>query len=259
MFLRDWLELEFLKGIDLDDPRTTELRRRAIYENAFLKQIYHYWYDLIYASIPPGSGQIVELGSGAGFLSKHVPSLITSEIFFLNGMNIQLDGQQMPFAKESLKAIAMTNVLHHIPSPRLFFSEATRVIRAGGVISIIEPWASTWSKFIYTRLHHEPFDTHSDSWEFPSSGHLSGAHAAMPWIIFKRDRERFEHEFPAWRVERVTPIMPFAYLISGGASMRPLMPDWSFQLVHWFESILVPIMPHLAMFAHILLVRKSDE
>jgi hypothetical protein len=81
----------------------------------------------------------------------------------------------------------------------------------------------------------------------------------LPWVIFQRDRERFEREFPAWRVERVTPIMPFAYLISGGVSMRPLMPGWSFRPVHWLESILSPIMPRLAMFAHILLVRKSDE
>jgi len=83
--------------------------------------------------------------------------------------------------------------------------------------------------------------------------------AAMPWIIFQRDRESFEREFPAWRVEHVTPIMPFAYLISGGASMRPLMPGWSFRPVQWFESILSTITPHLAMFAHILLVRKSNE
>jgi len=155
----------------------------------------------------------------------------------------------------------MTDVLHHIPSVRafFFFFEAVRVTRPGGVISMIEPWASTWSKFIYTHLHHEPFDTQAISWEFPSSGPLSGANAALPWVIFQRDRERFEREFPAWRVERVTPLMPFAYLISGGVSMRPLMPSWSFRPVHWFESILSPIMPCLAMFAHILLVRKSDD
>jgi hypothetical protein len=125
---------------------------------------------------------------------------------------------------------------------------------------MVEPWASTWSEFIYINFHHEPFDTQSDLWEFPSSGPLSGAHAAMPWIIFQRDRERFELEFPGWQVERVTPLMPFAYLLSGGVSFRPLMPAWSFRLVHWFESVLLaPIMPRLAMFAHILLVRKSDE
>lgn len=30
--------------------------------------------------------------------------------------------------------IVMTNVLHHFPQPRLFFTEATRCVRSGGVI-----------------------------------------------------------------------------------------------------------------------------
>jgi SAM-dependent methyltransferase len=138
---RKWRALPLTR--DLDDPRITQLRRQVIRQNAFLSQIYDSWYILLEASIPSGPGQIVELGSGAGFLSEHVPELIKSEIFFLNDMRIILDGQRMPFVKASLKAIAMTNVLHHIPSARQFF-EAARVTRPGGVISMIEPWASTW-------------------------------------------------------------------------------------------------------------------
>ena len=81
----------------------------------------------------------------------------------------------------------------------------------------------------------------------------------MPWIIFHRDRMMFEQEFPEWQVERVTPFMPFAYLLSGGVSLRQLMPGWSYKLVRWFESALTPAMPKLAMFAHILLTRKPDN
>jgi len=257
---RKWLAHPLTRDLDLDDPCVTQLRQKVIRQNRFLSQVYASWYDLLEISIPSGTGQIVELGSGGGFLAERIPDLITSEIFYLDDMRVILDGQNMPFAKESLKAILMTNVLHHIPFARQFFSEAARVTRPGGVISMIEPWASTWSEFIYINFHHEPFDTQSDLWEFPSSGPLSGAHAAMPWIIFQRDRDRFEREFPGWQVERITPLMPFAYLLSGGVSFRPLMPAWSFQLVHWLESVLLaPIMPRLAMFAHILLVRKSDE
>ncbi len=230
-----------------------------IRQDAFLSQIYVSWYTLLGNSIPPGVGQIVELGSGAGFLSEHVPGLITSEIFFLHGMSLILDGQKMPFAKESLKAIAMTNVLHHIPAPRQFFSEATRVIRPGGVISMIEPWASPWSKLIYTSLHHEPFDPQSDTWEFPSSGPLSGANMALPWIMFHRDRGLFQQEFPGWRVERITPLMPIAYLLSGGVSLRQLMPGWSFRAVERLEALFTPLLPHRpAMFAHILLVKSPE-
>jgi hypothetical protein len=35
-------------------------------------------------------------------------------------------------------------------------------------------------------------------WSFPAVGPLSGANGALPWILFERDRARFEREFPQW-------------------------------------------------------------
>ena len=257
--LSKWLSHPLTHDLDLDDPLTTESRRQVIRQNGFLSQIYDYWYGLLKSSIPAGPGQILELGSGAGFLAERVPSLITSEIFYLDDLHIILDGQQLPFSNGALKTIFMTNVFHHIPSIRAFFPEAARVTRPGGVISFIEPWNSEWSRLIYTRLHHEVFDPEAKSWEFASSGPLSGANGALPWIIFHRDRKRFEQDFPIWRVERIELLTPFAYLLSGGISLRPLMPAMSFRAVQWFESLLSQLMPHLAMFAHIVLVRKPDN
>ncbi|MCM2313758.1 MAG: methyltransferase domain-containing protein [Thermoanaerobaculia bacterium] len=244
--------------MDLDDPRTTVLRRRAIRENTFLSQIYDDWYGRIVASIPSGPGGVVELGSGAGFLRERLPGLITTETFHLDGMSLIVDGRRMPFTDGALKAVAMTNVLHHIPEVRQFFTEVTRVVRPGGVVSMIEPWVSDWSRFIYARLHHEPFDPTADSWEFASVGPLSSANGALPWIIFGRDRIQFEQEFREWHVVRITPFMPLAYLLSGGVSMRQLMPAWSYRAVRGFETALTPVMSHLAMFAHVVMVKRAD-
>jgi hypothetical protein len=57
---------------------------------------------------------------------------------------------------------------------------------------MIEPWVSTLSRPIYTRLHHEPFNPDAKDWSFPDTGPLSGANGALPWIIFQRDRHHFE-------------------------------------------------------------------
>jgi len=229
--IKKWLEHPLTRGVDLDDSQMTEARRFIVKQNSFLLQIYQKWYSLIKETIPISSGNILELGSGAGFLEEHIPCLITSEIMFLNHCSVILDGQQLPFSAASLKAIVMTDVLHHIPNVRSFFSEATRVVPPGGVISMVEPWVSNWSSLIYLRLHHETFEPKAASWEFSSSGLLSGANMALPRIIFHRDRAAFEQEFPDWQVEYITPIMPFAYLASGGMSTRQLLPGWSFPLV----------------------------
>ena len=120
---------------------------------------------------------------------------------------------------------------------------------------MIEPWTTAWSRLIYTRLHHEPFDPGASAWTLPAGGPLSGANGALPWIVFERDRVAFEQAFPQWRVRSIEPFMPFRYLVSGGVSMRSLMPAMTFPLWRGFETLLRPWMSSLAMFALIVLDR----
>jgi len=256
--LRTWLEHPLTRGLDLDDPRTTDRRRQILREKAFLRGIYSEWYSAIAQALPEGPGAVLEIGSGAGFLNDFVPGLITSETFHCSGVHLILDGSHLPFGSATLRGIAMTNVLHHLRAPRRFFSEALSCVRPGGAIVSIEPWVSRWSRLIYARLHHEPFEPDASSWEFPSTGPLSGANGALPWILFERDRARFEREFPQWSIESVSPMMPFRYLLSGGISLRNLMPGWSSGFWSNVEKLMGPQARRMAMFARIVL-RRLDE
>jgi len=257
--LRSLLAHPLTRGFDLDDPRTTALRRQIIEQKPFLRQIYREWYATIARAVPPGEGAVLELGSGAGFLHKQIPGLITSEVLPCAGVDAILDAQHLPFGDGTLRAIVMTDVLHHLPRVRDFFSEAARCVRPGGVVVMIEPWATTWSRLIYRHLHHEPFVEDVAEWEFPSSGPLSGANGALPWVVFCRDRARFEREFPGWRIKRIQPMMPFRYLISGGVSMRSLMPGQASGLWRGIERALQPWVDKLGMFACIVLERRTPD
>jgi SAM-dependent methyltransferase len=243
------------KGLDIDDPQTTRLRRQIIQEKYFLRKIYVEWYQSIAASLPSGDGAVLELGAGAGFMRDFVPDLITSELFCCPDIRVVLSGLSLPFRARSLRGIVMTDVLHHLPQVRLFFGEASRCVRPGGVIAMIEPWVTSWSRFVYTRLHHEPFQPETVLWELPAIGPLSGANGALPWVIFARDRGKFEREFPQWRIELVRPIMPFRYLFSGGVSLRGCAPAWSFDVLRNIESALDRWREQVGMFAHIVLRR----
>src|SRR5437764_1132092 len=79
--------------------------------------------------------------------------LITSDVFAAPGVDRIIDARELPFADASLRAIAMTDVLHHIAEPRRFLVEATRCIRPGGVLTMIEPWVTPWSRLVYRHLH----------------------------------------------------------------------------------------------------------
>jgi SAM-dependent methyltransferase len=252
-----WLAYPLTRGLDLDDPRTTQLRRQVLRDKPFLHRLYREWYDTIARHVPSGVGAVLELGSGAGFLDEWIPGLITSERFYCSGVRAVLDGQELPVADHALRAVVMTDVLHHIPNVRRFLHEAARCVRPGGRVVMIEPWVSPWSRVVYTRFHHEPFQPEAAEWEFPATGPLSGANGALPWIVFDRDRAQFEREFPEWKVAIIRPMMPFRYLLSGGMSLRSLMPACTFGLWRGLESVLSPWMSSLAMFAQIVLERRE--
>jgi len=253
--LTRWLAHPATRGRDIDAPETTLLRRQIIAGKPFLRALYEEWYRLLIAEVPRGEGRVLELGSGAGFLEDLLPEVITSDVLPLPGVDHVLDAHSLPFADASLRAIVMTNVFHHLRAPKQFLSEAARAVRPGGVIAMIEPWHTRWSRLVYQRLHHEPFDPESPTWEVPGGGPLSAANGALPWIVFFRDRARFEAELPEWQIRNVAPLMPLAYLFSGGVSRRGLLPGLAYQAVRLGERALSPWRESLAMFALVTLVR----
>lgn len=251
-----WLAHPLTRGLDIDSPQTTNLRKEIIRSKPFLRKIYEEWYRGIAAEIPSGPGKVLELGTGAGFLKDYIPGLITSDVFPVEGVDLIVDATHLPFEEGQLKAITMSNVFHHFADVRCFLDEATRCVRAGGRIVMLEPWNTLWSRFIYRRLHHEPFEPGSSDWGFEGLGPLSDANGALPWIVFQRDRLQFEQEYPLWRVRSIRATMPFRYLVSGGVSMRSLMPGWSFPLWKGLEWCLHPLRGLLGMFAFIVLEKQ---
>ena len=155
--LRRLLAHPLTNGMELDDPATTERRKQIIASKPFLKAIYEEWYSLLAAELPPGEGAVLELGSGAGFCDRYIKGLITSEVFAWPSVQLRVDAAHIPFEDGSLRAIVFTDVLHHFSDVRQFFREASRCLRSGGKILMIEPWVTPWPRFVFKHFHHEPF------------------------------------------------------------------------------------------------------
>lgn len=93
--IRSWLTHPLTRGLDLDDPQTTILRRRILEEKVFLKKLYRQWYGLLLDSLGEASYPVLEIGSGAGFFREHLPDLITSDTIYLPWLTLQLDPQHL--------------------------------------------------------------------------------------------------------------------------------------------------------------------
>jgi hypothetical protein len=204
---------------------------------------------------PPGPGTVVEIGSGGGFLKEFLPHLVTSEVLPCSGFDMTMDAcGQWPFDDDQIKAVFMVDVFHHLPDVHRFLAQAAAKVRSGGIVAMVEPWVTPWSRLVYSRLHHEPFLPEAAGWAFPSSGPLSDANSALPWIVFERDREAFERDWPGWIMDPVDLMMPFSYLLSGGVSFRSFCPKALYALIRRLERW-TGLERRAAMFARIVLRR----
>ncbi len=242
------------RSLSVDDPATTLLRREIIEQKRFLRALYDEWYSLIIEALPSGD-RVMEIGSGAGFLKSRLPHVITSEVFPGPRVDIVADACKLPFPDKALDAIVMTNVFHHIPDIGLFLLEATRCLRPEGRVVMIEPWRTPWSEGVYGCMHDEPFVPEAEQWALPSGkGPLSIANGALPWIVFERDRYVFEKEYCQLRINRIQPMMPVAYLLSGGVSLRSLLPGFMYGAIRSLERLVGE--KAFSMFAMIELERR---
>lgn len=224
----------FSTKTNIDDPIVTQIRKSTLVNKKFLSMIYAEWYGHM-KKISIKSGRSLEIGSGPGFLKRYIQNIITSEVFFVPGVDIVADAMMLPFSSESLSNIFMTDVLHHIPDVSKFFEESERCLINRGRIIMVEPWNNSWAKLIYTKLHHEPFNINSD-WEIKSTGPLSGANGALPWIIFERDKAIFEKRYPNLKIKIIKPIMPISYMLSGGLSFRFGLPKFLYRFIRVIEK-----------------------
>jgi Methyltransferase domain len=256
--LRNLLALEHTRrNLDLNDPATTALQGRIIRSKTFLRRFYQEHYELFRcaaARLPPGP--TVEIGSGAGFLKEEMVNVTTSDVRAVPGVDLVFTAQDIPFASGSVSAFFLINVLHHLPDASRFLAEVTRCLLPGGRLIMVEPANTAWGRFVYRSFHHEPFEPAARDWTLPPGGPMSIANGALPWIIFCRDRARFDAQFPSLRVEQIRYGYPVRYLLSGGVSMKQLAPGWSYPLVKAVEAVLAPLNPWLGMFMRIEIRRQ---
>lgn len=257
MKIFEWLRLPETRCVkDLDDPATTLLHAKIIRKKPFLGKVYIDFYKQFKKTIPDYEKKfLVELGSGGGFIKEVIPNVITSDTLELPNVDKIFSVFDMPFEQGGVDAFFMLDVLHHITNPRAFFKEALRRLKAGGKIVMIEPANTLWSRVIYRNFHHELFDMQAQ-WELEEIGPLSHGNGALAWIIFTRDRKIFEEEFPSLKIVSMHNHTPLRYLLSGGLTLRQLVPSFTYPAVKAVEYLLSPLNKLLGMFQTIELQKQ---
>ncbi|WP_238764523.1 class I SAM-dependent methyltransferase [Maribellus maritimus] len=250
--------MSFLKydiPYELDSPERTVFHGKIIWEKVFLRRLYREWYDVLLKRKPQlPTGKVIEIGSGGGFLKELDPDVLCADVLDLPSNDLTFSALDMPFDNNEISSIFMIDTFHHIPDAGRFLSEVNRVLKKDGLLIMIEPANSLWGRFIYKNFHHEPFDVEGN-WTIPSSGPLSGANGALPWIVFERDSDVFNSKFPNLKLQYLNYHTPFRYLLSGGVSFKSLVPGFSYGFFKLMDKCLSGISKQMSMFVTIV-IRK---
>ena len=255
--LMDWLKLDETRSIeDLDDRSLSLLHADIIKKKPFLRSLYKDFYGQFKDSILGGPVKkcLVELGSGGGFIKEVIPDVLTSDIVEIPNVDKHFSGLSMPFQDGTVDAFFMIDVFHHINDADAFLREINRCLKKGGKAIMIEPANTIWSRIIWKNFHHEEFRPES-GWSFDGVNPLSSSNQALPWIVFCRDRQRFEREFPSLKILGLDIHTPIRYLVSGGLSIRQLLPSFTYDAIKVVERVLKPFNRYLGMFMTIEIER----
>lgn len=246
-----------LANLEIGSPEWFHAQRRLIEAKPLVRDCYRLWYSLLLQdadSVPSSGGSIVELGSGGSFLAEIRPGIVRSDVTTGN-VDAVFDGRRLPFRDHSVRALLLTHVFHHIPDVAAFLQEAQRVLIPGGVVSMVDCTHTPFARFFFGRFHPEPYDDKTPKWDFPPGHSMLDSNQALTWLVFFRDRERFQSTAPELVFEKWQYLPWLSYLLSGGVNLPSFVPKPIAPLFRLADTLLKPIDPFFAVHWH-LTVRK---
>lgn len=221
------------------------LKHREVWnKKKILRDIYEEWYSMIIADLSEVEGPTVELGAGSGNFKEFYPQAISADIEKHDWLDMTFDAHEMPFDNSGVANIVMIDVLHHLADPVRFLHEASRVLKSGGRLIMLEPFPSPFSRIVYKLFHPEPFiyDIDYFSEQNVNEKHPWDSNQAIPYLIFYKHLEKFTKVFDrTFKIVKKEKMSFILYPASGGfenASMIPQMMVPVFKMIDYKLSIL---------------------
>jgi SAM-dependent methyltransferase len=243
---------------DLDQRQVTH---RAHWEKKkAVRLLYRDFHRQLLDACP--DGRILDIGSGTAHIKEFRPDIVSTDILSFPGIDTVADAHRLPFADGSFAGVVMLDVLHHLERPIEFLKEASRVLRSGGRLAMMEPAMTTLARGFYDRFHEEPVDMRADPFapvKINPNRDPFDANQAIPSLLFATEpaRRRLEETIPSLQVRSVDWLSLFAYPMSGGFQKWSLIPAALVAPTLAFERrVPAAIRKHLAFRMIVVLERR---
>ena len=205
-----------------------QIAHRGVWEQKeTIRLLYRDFHRRLLDSCP--AGRVLDIGGGTAHIKDVRPDIVSTDILLFPGIDVVADAHRLPFPDESFMGVVMLDVLHHLERPIEFLEEASRVLKPGGRLAMIEPAMTPLARRFYDYFHAEPVDMDADPFAdvaINPDRDPFDANQAIPTLLFATSAacRRVEEVIPSLRVRSVDWLSLFAYPMSGGFQSWSLMP-----------------------------------
>lgn len=249
--------------LEIDAPARLAAHRAVIERKPMIRRVFEEFHQelmrLDRKYFEGVEGVRVEVGAGVWPVRTTYAEVLATDVVAAEHLDRVVDAEDIDLRDASVRAIYAQNCFHHLHQPARFLAELERVLAPGGGAILIEPYHGPVASLLFPRLFKsEGFDKRAASWTTADGGGpMQGANQALSYVVFVRDRARFEREFPSLELVYSRPLPNYLrYLLSGGLNFRALAPSLMDQPLALLEGLLEPLSPVLALH-QILVVRRK--
>lgn len=234
---------------------------RAVWQRKpVLRLVYADYFNRIASHCIPG--RTLEIGGGIGNLKELLPDVTSSDIQLSENLDVVADAQNLPIKNGALSNIVMLDVLHHLEFPVKFLRDASRALKPGGRIVMIEPAITPGSTLFYRFIHHEPVITSADPLLDGKPDHGRDpydSNQAIPTLLATKYREPMQREVPDLALSKTEWFSFFAYPLSGGFKPWALISQGMARRLLKAEGWLEKPFGRLAGFRLLLVMEKKRD
>jgi SAM-dependent methyltransferase len=239
-----------------------QLGHRSVWEKkTAIRLLYGDFHRRLLETCPPG--RVLDIGSGTAHVKGFRADIVSTDILPFPGIDVVADAHRLPFPDQTFTGVVMLDVLHHLERPIEFLKEASRVLKPGGRLAMIEPAMTALARRFYSHFHDEPVDMAVDAFApvavNPDRDPFD-ANQAIPSLLFATPaaRSRVEQVIPSLRVRSVDWLSLFAYPLSGGFQSWSLIPAAMVAPTLKFETKIPTTIRKLIAFRMMIVLERLD-
>ncbi len=218
-----------------------------------LKEIYEDCYqELRKLSV---EGKTLEVGSASGNLGRIFGDIIYTDIVPSPWINIVADAQKLPFRDAAFANIIAIDVLHHIEWPIYFLKEASRLLKSGGKLILLDSAITPCSWLLYKLYHVEEMNMSVDPLEKGIIDPLRDArlaNLAIATLLKGKYNSKLKAELPEFEQFDFRYHTLLAFPLAGGFKPWSLIPQWTVKFILSLERLLLPFVGRFLSFRLLL-------